>query len=248
MRITAWSSLKKGFDTFTANLPVMMMAWISVYALQRVLDLLIPEAWPFLSLLAMLFIVSPLYAGLHYIALQAVRGESPTFRDLFVGVPQWGRILGAYILMILAVGLGTVLLIVPGIVFALMFSFAMIRFVDPALGNRRIRSSEALRESRELTLGYRWTLLGIGFLMMLPGIVVATISTFSLLQPSFPIWILELVVLLSGALFIGPVSTASYMVVYNVASRSEIRENVAEMEADADSGSYSADSGSSSER
>jgi len=247
MRITAWSCLRKGFNVFTENLPTMMMAWISVSALQRVLDLLIPDTWPVLSFLVMLLLVAPLNAGLHYIALAAVRGKSPTFRDLFIGVPQWGAILGAYTLMVLAAALGLVLLVIPGIIVAVMFSFVLVRFVDPELGQRRVRSTDALRESRELTRGYRGTLFGIGLLMMLPGMLVATISTFSLLQPGFPTWILEIAVLLSGALFIGPVTAASYMVVYDSATRSLSRnEDAADgqsMEAD----SYSETPGSSDE-
>jgi uncharacterized membrane protein len=73
--------------------------------------------------------------------------------------PFW-KYLGASILLGLAIGIGIILLIVPGIIFALMYMFATFVVIDRELG-----PIKALEESSRLTRGHRWKLLG--FLLML---------------------------------------------------------------------------------
>jgi uncharacterized membrane protein len=73
--------------------------------------------------------------------------------------PFW-KFLGASILLVLAVAVGLVLLIVPGIIFMLMFMFTTFIVIERELG-----PVEAMKESRRITRGHKWQLLG--FMLML---------------------------------------------------------------------------------
>jgi uncharacterized membrane protein len=160
-------------------------------------------------------ILSPLYAGQYLIALKVVRREPVVFAELFAGLPQLGSIVGAYILVTLLTVLGMVALVIPGIIVALMYSFTLIRFLDPREGTRSLGSTQALRESARITRGYRGTLFGIGFLLGIPLAILIILQMLALNNPLFPSWVLEIVALFSGALFFGPVQATSYMVVYD---------------------------------
>jgi uncharacterized membrane protein len=91
--------------------------------------------------------------------------------------PLW-KFLGASILFDLAVAVGFVLLIVPGIIFALMFMFVTFIVIDRELG-----PIEALKESHRITHGHKWKLLGfvlvlliinlLGALALLVGLLVS---------------------------------------------------------------------------
>jgi uncharacterized membrane protein len=75
--------------------------------------------------------------------------------------PFW-KYLGASILYALAFVAGLVLLIVPGIIFALMFMFTTFIVIDRELG-----PIEAMKESNRITHGHKWTLLGFALMLVL---------------------------------------------------------------------------------
>lgn len=62
----------------------------------------------------------------------------------------------------LAVLAGLILLIVPGIIFALMFMFTTFIIIDRELG-----PIEAMKESARITRGHKWTLLGFALVLLL---------------------------------------------------------------------------------
>ena len=70
--------------------------------------------------------------------------------------------LGASILFGLAVAAGFVLLVVPGVIVALMFMFTTFIVIDRTLG-----PIEAMKESRRITHGHKWTLLGFSLMLVL---------------------------------------------------------------------------------
>jgi uncharacterized membrane protein len=76
---------------------------------------------------------------------------------------------GSYVLASIVVGLvvlvGLILLIVPGIIWALRYMFVPYLVVDRGLGY-----SEAMKESRRITDGHKWQLLGLIGLLVLVNI------------------------------------------------------------------------------
>jgi uncharacterized membrane protein len=75
--------------------------------------------------------------------------------------PFW-KYLGASILYALALVVGLILLIVPGIIFALMFMFTTFLVIDRELG-----PIEAMKESNRITHGHKWSLLGFTLVLVL---------------------------------------------------------------------------------
>jgi uncharacterized membrane protein len=75
--------------------------------------------------------------------------------------PFW-TFLGTSILTTLAVVIGFVLLIVPGIIAMLFFMFSTLLVIDRGLG-----PIEAMKESMRITAGNRWPLLGLLCLLLL---------------------------------------------------------------------------------
>jgi uncharacterized membrane protein len=75
--------------------------------------------------------------------------------------PFW-KYLGASILYALALVVGLILLIVPGIIFALMFMFTTFIVIDRELG-----PVEAMKESNRITYGHKWSLLGFTLVLVL---------------------------------------------------------------------------------
>ncbi len=79
--------------------------------------------------------------------------------------PLW-KYLGTSILLGLAVGVGFLLLIVPGIIFALMFIFSTFLVID-----REIDPIEAMKESYRMTRGHKWNLLGLLLMLILVNLL-----------------------------------------------------------------------------
>jgi hypothetical protein len=93
----------------------------------------------------------------------AAHDNSQTAEVSMLWHPQkFWSFLGASLLVSLAVLVGMILLIVPGVIFALMFMFATMIIIDRGLG-----PIEAMKESRRITSGYRWKLLGLALVLML---------------------------------------------------------------------------------
>ena len=75
--------------------------------------------------------------------------------------PFW-KYLGASLLLSFTVAVGFVLLIVPGVIFALMFMFAPFIVIERVLG-----PIDAMKASNQLTRGHKWQLLGLVLLLVL---------------------------------------------------------------------------------
>lgn len=104
-----------------------------------------------------------LQAALTHGAIQDMNGQKASFADsLQTGLRNFLPVLGISILAGLGVGLGFVLLIVPGIMLAVLWSV-----VVPSQVAEKTGVMKAFSRSRELTRGHRWSIFG---LMVIYGI------------------------------------------------------------------------------
>jgi len=132
---------------------------------------------PFLSIIS-IFVSLPLSYGQSYCYLRATRDGEVKFEELFSGFKSYWNTIGAGILCMLIVVGGTILLIVPGIIFACKLAFVPYLVMDRKLG-----PVEAIRTSWKMTNGHAMevfliVLLGIpiviaGLICLLVGVIIS---------------------------------------------------------------------------
>ncbi len=216
---TAWLCLREGIDVFLRRFIHLFGAWLAIAAIGQLVDRVIPAAAFPLQLLLSIGVLPPLYAGQYLLALKAVRHETTAFRQLLAGYRQWGTLVAISVLVSLLLAVGFFLFIVPAVVWALTYAFAPIVVLEQA--DRKaappVGPVAAMRASRELTVGYRGVLFRISLLLAVPSFAVFALAMLPVLVPAFPLplWAIELVSLLAGTLFLGPVHAAAYMVAYD---------------------------------
>ena len=122
------------------------------------------------------------------LAMDAVLKKEPVnlknIYNLSYAKTFWGVVIS--ILVTLAVGLGTLLLIIPGIIFSVWFSFSLYTFV---LENKK--GTEALSSSRQLVKGKFWPILwrwiapnlAYGILLLIIILIPVYILDFAFGQP-----------------------------------------------------------------
>lgn len=104
--------------------------------------------------------------GVIKITLAFVDGNKPKVKDLFI-IPYkpvymtFLKYWASSLLYGLVVGLGFILLIIPGIIFAIIFQFYSYLIVDKNAG-----PIEALKKSAAITKGVRWNLFRFGLLLI----------------------------------------------------------------------------------
>lgn len=109
-----------------------------------------------------LAVSAPLGAGLWLAYLETTRGTSPEVGDLLDGYDRFADIVLAAFIVALAVGIGLLLLILPGIYIAIRLAFVPLLVMDEEMG-----AWEAVQESGERTGGE-----SLGLLLLLVATVV----------------------------------------------------------------------------
>jgi len=106
------------------------------------------------------FVAGPISYGTKWVFLKAVRGERIEIRDMFVVFQKnyWNAVI-ANIVVGVIVGLGMVMLIVPGIIFSCRLAFVPYLVVD-----REMDVMDALRVSWDMTRGHGWQIFFMGLL------------------------------------------------------------------------------------
>lgn len=122
--------------------------------------------WSGLAWAWTLFVLVPYGYGQAHVFAQAARGEAVAFPDVWEGFRNYGSALAAAILGGLAVGLGLLLLVVPGIWIGLRLAFVPYLVPERGLG-----PIEALETSWAQTEGHALQLLGLGLLATVVGLL-----------------------------------------------------------------------------
>lgn len=103
------------------------------------------------------------HAAITRATVSAIEGRTSSFGEcLETALAVFLPIFAMSIVSTIAVGLGLILLVVPGVVLYLIWSVAL-----PALVIERIGIFEALRRSAVLTKGAKWQILGISLIFLL---------------------------------------------------------------------------------
>jgi uncharacterized membrane protein len=116
------------------------------------------------------FVAGPIKYGASWVYLKAVRGERIEVRDIFAVFQRnyWNAVI-ANIVVGIIVGLGFVMLIFPGIIFACRLAFVRYLVVD-----REMDVMDALRVSWDMTRGYGWQIFLMG-LLAIPVVILGLI-------------------------------------------------------------------------
>ena len=163
-------AIGKGWQLTTANLGFLLGVMVVAFVVPQIVQsVLINEMNPglfggliTLAAMAYSFIVT---MGLYKVCLMLVDGQKPQFNDLFSQYPKLINYLVAGILFILGVALGSILLIIPGIWFALRYQYFGMAIVDKNMG-----PIEALKYSGQITQGNVLKLFGMALASM--GVIV----------------------------------------------------------------------------
>ena len=101
------------------------------------------------------FVMIPMQYGYGIAHLNASSQDLPAdIGDLFCGYKRFWHVLGALLLMSLAIAGGLILLIIPGVILSL--AYAMVPFV--LRDNPELSVVEVLRKSRMMMDGHKWEL------------------------------------------------------------------------------------------
>ena len=103
-------------------------------------------------------------------------GQTPSITDFCVEVPLYFNFILASILYSLIIMVGTLLLIVPGIIWGIKYGFYPYAMIDEGLG-----PIEALKRSGQITEGAKWDIFIFGFFVGLVNILGALALGFGLL-------------------------------------------------------------------
>jgi len=162
-------ALKFGWEIFRKNLGFFVLLLIIVGLLFILPDIITKQLRKVSPLLGFIFdilsfILSILISmGLIKIALRFCDQEKGKFSDLFTSYPLFFKYLFSAILYGLIVLGGLILLIIPGIIWAIQFHFYDYFIVDKGVG-----PIEALKRSSAITKGVKWDLFS--FILILGAI------------------------------------------------------------------------------
>ncbi len=139
---------------WTSLVPVWFLFYVILMAAGGVIDLIIPV----FGTVATLIIGGPMYMGVTRIFLRIYNKESFELVQMFDGFKDFARTFSAYLLMAIYTFLWSLLLIVPGIIAGLSYSMTFFIMAE----NPNISASDAIRQSKQMMMGYKWELFRLG--------------------------------------------------------------------------------------
>lgn len=155
-------SLKYGWEKFKENVGLSIGAILLMFVVSMLGEL--DRDGVLIGLLAAIAGII-IQIGTTKMFLRMSDGEKPVFTSIFQEYKYFWKYLGASILGGLAMLGGLILLIIPGIIWAVRFSFATILVIDANMG-----PMEAMKESWAITKGKFWNLFGLSIVFCLINI------------------------------------------------------------------------------
>jgi len=159
-----WQTTKTNFKFLIKIILIIMAAYILTSWVSNAL-----EDAPVLNVVAsILFWVLHIVLdiGLVKIALKLTADQKPELEDLYNHYPLFWKYLGGAILSGLIILGGLILLIVPGIYFAVKLQFVTYLIIDQGLG-----PIDAIKKSWEITGGNFWNLFLFGLVIVLINVL-----------------------------------------------------------------------------
>jgi hypothetical protein len=167
-----------GWNAFWRNAGPMLLITVVIIAVTAVVNLL--SNFTSSVVLDVVFSIASWIVGLLVgfglirASLAVTRGEKPEVGMLFRG-DNFGPYVLASIVFGLGAALGLILLVVPGIIFMIVFQFYGYVLSEGSSGG----AMAALARSAEITKGRRWELFGLGivlFLITLVGLLLCCVG------------------------------------------------------------------------
>ena len=162
-------SLKWGWSAFKEHFGFLVGTTIFIIGASMLFSYLTDdinqsgEVLPILLLNTLFWVASTIVTmGWTKVYLKICDSQKPEFADLFSQAPLFFKYLGASILYGLAVVGGLILLVIPGIIFALKYMFAQVLVIERGYG-----PIEAMKKSAEITKGVKGQLLLFNIVQML---------------------------------------------------------------------------------
>jgi len=181
-----WELMKKFFLELLLLLVISMAIQMPIQIMMKSFEIDVSAGTIFLGILGLALSILagiPISYGIDFVNLKLVRGEKFDVGDLFIGfrenylnVVLSGILVGAIVIA------GFILLIIPGIIFAIKLSFVPYLVID-----KKLDAVEAVKTSWDMTTGHSGTL----FLMFLLAIPIFLLGLILLIVGIFPaiIWI-----------------------------------------------------------
>ncbi len=144
--------------------------------------------WPLFSLVGLIMGIIRILInmGVINISIKFAKKEHPTYADLMTTVEKFLNFFIASILYGLLVFVGMILLIVPGIYWAIKYQYYGYLIIDKNLG-----AIDALKKSAELTDGVKGDLLGFGVVLGLVNLVGLLVLGIGLLATIPTAWVAQ---------------------------------------------------------
>ena len=190
-------AVKLGWEKVKSNLLFFVLVSLTVIVV-NLLPRISDAIWGSSVILGIVFFLLKAFIdiGMIRISLNFVDGLLSKYETLFSGIPLFLKYLAAIILYMVIVGIGLILLVVPGIYVGVRLMFFGALVVDKGMS-----PVEALKKSFEITKGKTWDLflftlgilginilglicIGVGLIVTLPMTSIATMDVYRKIQKS----------------------------------------------------------------
>ena len=150
--LIGWLSLRlTGVDTNTMNEMLQLASEGNSEAVMEMMTRATPSAGASLIDSLLRLAMAVVGVGFSLFVMNSVRRSQPAIGNLLDGFGMFPRVLFLIILQIVFIFLWSLLLVIPGIVAAYRFSFAVYVMID----HPEMSAMDCLRESKRLTTGYK---------------------------------------------------------------------------------------------